>query len=54
MLWLPAQIWVWLVVAVALGVLAGWWFLARPLHREIARRESPHREGTGHAGGPRP
>lgn len=30
MLWLIAQVWVWLFVAVALGVLAGWWFLAPP------------------------
>jgi Na+/H+-dicarboxylate symporter len=28
---LVAQIWVWILVALALGVLAGWLFWARPL-----------------------
>jgi len=28
-----AEIWVWIVVALALGVLAGWLFWARPLRR---------------------
>ncbi len=36
MLWLFAQVWVWLIVAMLLGVLAGWLWLARPLRREIA------------------
>lgn len=47
MLWLFAQVWVWLIVAVALGVLAGWWFLARPLRREIADRGAPPRPPGG-------
>lgn len=36
MLWLFAQVWVWLVVALLLGVLAGWLFWARPLRRDLA------------------
>jgi hypothetical protein len=32
-LWLLTQIWVWVIVALALGVLAGWLFWARPLRR---------------------
>lgn len=33
MLWLLAQVWVWVVVALLLGVLAGWVLWARPLRR---------------------
>jgi hypothetical protein len=33
MLWLFTQVWVWIIVALALGVLAGRLFLARPLRR---------------------
>jgi len=32
-LWLFTQIWIWIIVALLLGVLAGWWFWARPLQR---------------------
>ncbi|MBW0123949.1 hypothetical protein [Pseudonocardia oceani] len=42
MLWLFAQIWVWLIVALALGVLAGWLFWARPLRRRVAELEATH------------
>ena len=34
MLWLFTQVWVWVIVALLLGVLAGWWCWARPLCRE--------------------
>lgn len=37
MLWLLAQVWVWVLVAFLLGVLAGWLFWARPLRRRVAR-----------------
>jgi hypothetical protein len=40
MLWLFAQVWVWLVVALLLGVLAGWLFWARPLRRHVAELEA--------------
>jgi hypothetical protein len=30
MFWLVAQVWVWMLVSLALGVLAGWLFWARP------------------------
>lgn len=40
MFWLFAQIWVWLIVAVAFGVLAGWLFWARPLRRRVAELEA--------------
>lgn len=43
MLWLLAQVWVWLVVALLLGVLAGWLFLARPLRARVAEREHASR-----------
>lgn len=33
MLWLFTQVWVWIIVALALGVLTGWFFWARPLRR---------------------
>lgn len=33
MLWLLTQIWVWVLVALALGVLTGRLFWARPLRR---------------------
>ena len=33
MLWLVAALWVPVLVALLLGVLAGWWFWARPLQR---------------------
>lgn len=31
MLWLFTQVWIWIIVALLLGVLAGWLFWARPL-----------------------
>ena len=37
MLWLLAQVWIWVVVAFLLGVLAGWLFWARPLRRRSVR-----------------
>ncbi|GAA2562898.1 hypothetical protein [Pseudonocardia hydrocarbonoxydans] len=40
MLWLFAQVWVWLIVALALGVLAGELFWARPLRRRVAELEA--------------
>ena len=39
MLWLLAQVWVWAVVALLLGVLVGWLFWARPLRRRAAALE---------------
>jgi len=39
MLWLLAQVWVWTLVALLLGVLAGWVFWARPLRRRVAELE---------------
>ena len=33
MLWLFTQVWIWIIVALLLGVLAGWWFWARPGRR---------------------
>lgn len=33
MFWLFTQVWVWIVVALLLGVLAGWWLWARPVRR---------------------
>lgn len=33
MFWLFTQVWVWIVVALLLGVLAGWLFWARPVRR---------------------
>ena len=30
MLWLFTQVWIWIIVALLLGVLVGWWFWARP------------------------
>jgi Na+/H+-dicarboxylate symporter len=40
MLWLFTQVWVWVIVALLLGVLAGWWFWAPPLRREADAFES--------------
>lgn len=40
MLWLFAQVWVWIVVALLLGVLAGWLFWARPLGRRVRELEA--------------
>jgi hypothetical protein len=34
MLWLLTQIWIWFIVALLLGGLAGWLFWARPLRRQ--------------------
>ena len=48
MLWLFTQIWIWIIVALLLGVLAGWWFWARPLHRAADAIEA------GSTGRPRP
>lgn len=45
MLWLVAALWVPVLVALLLGVLAGWWFWARPLQR--ATRERAARDGAG-------
>ena len=39
MLWLLAQVWIWVVVAFLLGVLAGWLFWARPLRRRVSELE---------------
>jgi hypothetical protein len=39
MLWLLAQVWIWVVVAFLLGVLAGWLFWARPLRRRVFELE---------------
>lgn len=33
MFWLFTQVWVWIVCALLLGVLAGWLFWARPVQR---------------------
>ncbi len=43
MFWLFAQVWIWIILALLLGVLAGWWFWARPLRRAADALES---EGT--------
>lgn len=40
MFWLFAQVWVWLIVALLFGVLAGWLFWARPLRRRVAELEA--------------
>lgn len=46
MLWLFTQIWLWIIVALVLGVLAGWLFWARPIRREAdALESSPDRPG---------
>ena len=39
MLWLLAQVWIWVVVAFLLGMLAGWLFWARPLRRRVSELE---------------
>ncbi len=39
MVWLVAQVWVWVLVALLLGVLAGWLLWARPLQRAARARE---------------
>ena len=41
MLWLFTQIWVWVIVALALGVLAGWLLWARPLRRRADELDAP-------------
>ena len=43
MLWLFTQVWVWVIVALLLGVLAGWWFWARPLRRRNRAAEQSMR-----------
>lgn len=44
MFWLFTQIWVWIIVALVLGVLAGWLFWARPIRRQAdALEASAHR-----------
>lgn len=45
MLWLVAALWVPVLVALLLGVLAGWWFWARPLQRAAGERAA--RDGAG-------
>ncbi len=40
MLWLFTQVWVWMIVALALGVLAGHLFWARPLRRRLAEPDA--------------
>lgn len=40
MLWLFTQVWIWIIVALLLGVLAGWWFWARPVRRAADAIES--------------
>ncbi len=40
MLWLFTQVWVWIIVALALGVLAGWLFWARPVRRRADELDS--------------
>ena len=40
MLWLFTQVWIWIIVALLLGVLAGWWFWARPVRRAADALES--------------
>lgn len=48
MLWLFTQVWIWIVVALLLGVLAGWLFRARPLRRHVDALEAgPARPPTG-------
>ncbi|HVH23228.1 MAG TPA: hypothetical protein VNA11_12295 [Pseudonocardia sp.] len=50
MLWLFPPIWIWIIVALLLGVLAGWWFWARPLSRAADALESGgpgRRSGNG-------
>ena len=40
MIWLLAQVWVWALVALLLGVGSGWWFWARPLRARIRHLEA--------------
>ncbi len=51
MVWLVAQVWVWVLVALLLGVLAGWLLWARPLQRAARAREDGAREDGARAGG---
>jgi hypothetical protein len=48
MLWLVAQVWVWMLVALLLGLLAGWLFWARPVQRAARRARGA---GPGRTGG---
>lgn len=40
MLWLFTQVWVWMIVALVLGVLAGHLFWARPLRRRLTQLDA--------------
>ncbi|MDN5748933.1 MAG: hypothetical protein L0H64_10540 [Pseudonocardia sp.] len=46
MLWLSTQIWVWLIVAVLLGVLCTWLCWSRPLGRRIAELEAVREQAS--------
>ena len=50
MLWLLAQVWVWAVVALLLGVLVGWVFWARPLRLRAAELERGRATGPATTG----
>ncbi len=50
MLWLVAALWVPVLVALLLGVLAGWWFWARPLDR-AAREQAAGELAAGERDG---
>ena len=50
MLWLLTQVWVWVVVALLLGVLVGWVFWARPLRRRAAELEGGRTSGPATSG----
>jgi len=47
MLWLVAQVWVWMLVALLLGLLAGWLFWARPVQRAARPAQGPDRAASG-------
>jgi uncharacterized protein YneF (UPF0154 family) len=48
--WLLAQVWLWVVVALLLGVLAGWLFWARPVRRRVSELEHERPDGRPTAG----